>query len=101
MADTPVTPVYSPVISAKKGGAGAIDGTIASVITFLVIWSFKSKQIPIPDGMETIIGSIVGVFVSAMVIAAKRFIGNWLKNHNIAVPAELTEQPPTTTIESK
>jgi hypothetical protein len=76
---------YNPKISIKKGGAGAVDGTIASTIMALVFWAFQQYSIPMPVGMESLIEIAVGILTSAGVIAVKRFVGNWLKNHNIDV----------------
>jgi uncharacterized membrane-anchored protein len=102
VATAPATPTtasgYNPLISIKKSQAGAIDGSIAAVITMIVIWAFNSKSIAVPEGMATVISSVAGLVVSAVVVAVKRYIGNWLKNKGITipqVPEQPTEQPPT------
>jgi CDP-diglyceride synthetase len=85
---------YNPTISVKKGQAGAIDGSIAAVVTMIVIWAFNSKSIAVPEGMATVISSVVGLVISAVVVAVKRYVGNWLKNKGITIP-QIPEQPPT------
>lgn len=98
MADAPtVVPVaaapavsgYSRKISVKKGGAGAIDGTIAAIITALIISAAKHGPVALPEGAEGYIAAVVGLAVSAVVIAAKRYVGNWMKNKNIQMPPVL------------
>jgi len=84
---------YNPAISVKKGQAGAIDGSIAAVVTMLIIWAFNSNSTTVPDGMANVISSGVGLVVSAVVVAVKRYVGNWLKNKGITIP-QIPEQPP-------
>jgi len=78
---------YSSKISAKKGGAGAIDGAISGLITALIInYLTHNGTIPIPEGVAIYVSALVGILVSALVIAIKRFVGNWLKNKGIEIP---------------
>ena len=65
--------------SINKSMNGGIDGAIATVVAVLVIGLMK-KFLDLTPENETLVASAVGVIVAAVVVAAKRFVGNWLKH---------------------
>jgi len=71
---------YESKISVKKGGIGAIDGVIAGAVTALVIGFMKQKITDMDPATENQIAAAIGVAVSTAVVAAKRFIDNWMKH---------------------
>ena len=73
---------YSMKISAKKSSDGALDGAIASVVAAVVIGFMKQNITDMPAGTENAVATVVGVAVSAITVAVKRFIGNWLKHRD-------------------
>ena len=73
---------YSVKISAKKSTDGAVDGAIASVIAAVVIGLLKQNITDMPDGTENAVATVVGVLVSVIAVAAKRFTGNWMKHRD-------------------
>ena len=71
---------YSKKISLKMSGDGAIDGALASVIAAVVIGLMKQNISDMPDGTENAVATVVGVIVSVVAVAVKRFTGNWMKH---------------------
>lgn len=71
---------YEKKISVKKGGVGAIDGIIAGAVTTVVVGVLKQYITDMDPATENQIAAAVGVAVSAVVVAAKRFFDNWRKH---------------------
>jgi hypothetical protein len=71
---------YIKRIAVQKGTAGTIDGTIAAVITGLVMAGVKSIISDMDANTENALAGAIGVAVSAGVIGAKKYIENWLKH---------------------
>jgi hypothetical protein len=72
--------------SVGKSTNGAIDGAIASIVAIAVIGLMKGFMNLSPEN-ETVIVSSVGVIVAGVVVAAKKFIENWLKHRDKPAPA--------------
>ena len=80
---------YDVKVSLSKGGSGAIDGVIVAVVAAAAIKLVKSVLGADMDAnTENAIAVGVGAVVSAAIVAAKRFIENWMKHRNkAAAPA--------------
>lgn len=94
---------YDSKISVVKGTIGAVDGAIAAIITTLVVGYIKIQVKDMDQNTENAIAAIVGVAVSAAVVAVKKFTENWLKHKDdgkavapvaAAAPAEAQKEEP-------
>lgn len=82
--DAPVK--YDPSISAQKGVQGSIDGTIAAIVTGILIAIVKKylgSFVQVDANTENIIAGAVSVGVAAGIVAAKKFVENWMKHRNV------------------
>jgi hypothetical protein len=79
---------YDAKISRSKAVTGSIDGAIAGVVITLVMGAIKISIKDMDANTENMIAGAVGVVVSALVVAAKRYIDNWMKHKDPAKPAE-------------
>jgi CDP-diglyceride synthetase len=78
---------YESKISVAKGTIGAVDGALAAVVTTLVIGYIKMQIKDMDPNTENAIAALVGVAVSAVVVAVKKFTENWMKHKDDGKPA--------------
>lgn len=71
---------YDSKISVTKGTIGAVDGALAAIITTLVVGYIKMQIKDLDQNTENAIAALVGVVVSAAVVAVKKFTENWMKH---------------------
>jgi len=78
---------YDVKVSMAKGGNGAIDGLIVAVVAAVVIKFVKSMLgADMDPNTENAIAVGVGAAVSAIIVAVKRFVENWMKHKDPAAP---------------
>jgi len=76
---------YDKKLSMKKATQGSIDGAIATIVAIPVIALMK-KYLDMSPDQELAVAGAIGVVVAGAVVAAKRYIENWLK-HRADKPA--------------
>lgn len=87
---------YDVKVSLNKGGNGAIDGLIVAVVAAAAIKFAKSMLgTDLDANTENAIAVGIGAVVSAVIVAAKRFVENWLKHRDkpAATPAATPVKP--------